>query len=206
MATTQHEKLPTGEQRGVCVKFDADRGFGFIRPANAAGAKDQDIFVHVRNIEGRKQLRPGQPVSYRVTRTDKGPAAINVKPGSVLATPFLRYLLVGIGSALLLLFALASVLDRPASFALWLVFWVVAMSITAAGLYGYDKAQAINGGQRVPEPVLLLVEALGGSPGAFAGMILFSHKTGPKKVAFRAVFWLIVAVQVAAAVWWFALR
>jgi uncharacterized membrane protein YsdA (DUF1294 family)/cold shock CspA family protein len=203
-ATTHSDKLPTGKQRGVCVKFDADRGFGFIRPATAAGAKDQDVFVHVRNIDGRKVLRAGQPVTYHVTRTDKGPAAIKVRPGSVLATPFLRYLLIGLGSALLLLVGLANALDRPASFALWLLFWVIAMSLTALGLYGYDKAQAINGGQRIPEAVLHLVTALGGSPGAFVGMRLFHHKTG--KAAFQVVFWVILAVQLALAAWWFALR
>lgn len=200
------DKLPAGLQRGIVVKFDANRGFGFIRPATAQGAKDQDVFVHIRNIEGRKNLRPGQPVSYHLTKTNKGPAAIHVRPGSVLATPFLRYLLIGIASGLMLLFALASVIDRPASFALWLLFWVIAMSITALGLYGYDKAQAINSGPRVPEAVLHLVAALGGSPGAFGGMLLFHHKTSREKRAFRLVFWLIIAVQIALAVWWFALR
>lgn len=204
MSTTPREKLPAGEQRGVCVKFDVDRGFGFIRPAAAGGATDQDVFVHVRSIEGRKALRPGQPVSFYYTRTDKGPAAIKVKPGSVLATPFLRYLLIGIGSALVLLFALASVLDRPASLVLWLGFWIIALSIAAFGLYGYDKTQALNSGLRIPEAVLHLLSVLGGSPGAFVAMRLFRHKTS--KPRFQIIFWLIVLVQLALLGWWFFLR
>lgn len=187
-------KTPGTEQHGVVVKWDGERGFGFIRPDDARGSDERDVFVHVRNVEGRRHLAPGQGVSYHVTRTEKGPAAINVRPGSVLATPYLKYLLIGLGSALLLLFGLAMALDRPESRILWLVMWTAAVSFAAFGLYGYDKAQAQRGGARVPEAILWLMAALGGSPGAFVAMRLFRHKTS--KLSFRVVFWMIVAAQV----------
>jgi uncharacterized membrane protein YsdA (DUF1294 family) len=47
----------------------------------------------------------------------------------------------------------------------------------------------------VPERVLHGLALLGGSPGAWAGMRLFRHKT--VKGSFRAVFWFILAAQVA---------
>ena len=107
MPKETQEKIPSGQQRGVVVMFDAERAFGFIRPDGAKEGEDKDVFVHVRNVEGHKNLHPGQRVSYHLTRTDKGPAAINVQAGSVLGIPYLKYSLIGLGTALLLLFGLA---------------------------------------------------------------------------------------------------
>jgi uncharacterized membrane protein YsdA (DUF1294 family)/cold shock CspA family protein len=193
-------KIPTAIQHGVVVKFDNERAFGFIRPDSAQGAVDQDVFVHVRNVEGRKNLHPGQRVSYRLTRTDKGLAAIDVHPGSVLGIPYLRFLLIGVGSAILLLIGLAFALDKPTSLALWLVLWVAALSIATFGVYGWDKSQAKAGGTRVPEVVLHLLDALGGSPGGFIAMRVFHHKTSKRD--FQVIYWLTVAVQVSVIAWW----
>ena len=203
-------KIPSGEQHGVVVKFDSQRGFGFIRPDGAQeGGHDvrestPDVFVHIRNVQGRKTLHPGQRATYYVTRTEKGPAAINVRVGSVLAIPYLRFMLIGVGSALLLLVGLATVLDRPASLALWLVMWVTALSLATFGVYGYDKLQAKQGGLRVPEVVLHLIGLLGGTPGAFVAMRLFHHKTN--KARFQAVFWATVLLQVGALAFWLLRR
>jgi len=195
MAEEKRGAVPSTEQHGVVVKWDAEKGYGFIRPDEAKGTADQDVFVHVRNVEGRRDLTPGQGASYHLTRTDKGLAAINVRPGSVLGTPYLKFTLIGIGSALLLLLGFLVILPRSASLALWLALWVAALSIAAFGVYGYDKGQAQRGGGRVPEVVLWLLAALGGSPGAFIAMRAFHHKTS--KTSFQIVFWVIVAAQVA---------
>ena len=193
MAKDSQEKIPSGQQRGVVVMFDAERAFGFIRPDGTKEGEEKDVFVHVRNVEGHKNLHPGQRVSYHLTRTDKGPAAINVQAGSVLSIPYLKYTLIGLGSALLLLFGLAAAVNRPTSFALWLVMWVAALSLVTFGIYGYDKGQAQSGGPRVPEAVLHLLGLLGGTPGAFIAMRMFHHKTS--KQSFQTIFWLTVAVQ-----------
>jgi uncharacterized membrane protein YsdA (DUF1294 family)/cold shock CspA family protein len=196
MAKESQEKVPNGQQRGVVVMFDAARAFGFIRPDGMKEGEEKDVFVHVRNVEGHKNLHPGQRVSYHLTRTDKGPAAINVQAGSGLGIPYLKYSLIGLGTALLLMFGLTTALDRPTSFALWLAMWVAALSLVTFGIYGYDKAQAQNNGPRVPEAVLHLLGLLGGTPGAFIAMRMFHHKTS--KQSFLIIFWIIVAVQLAA--------
>ncbi len=193
MPKDTQEKIPSGQQRGVVVMFDAARGFGFLRPDGAKEGEEKDVFVHVRNVAGHKNLQPGQRVSYHVTRAEKGPAAINVQAGSVLGTPYLKYSLIGLGTALMLLFALATAVNRPTSLALWLVLWVGALSLVTFGIYGYDKAQAQGGGSRVPEVVLHLLGLLGGTPGAFIGMRMFHHKTS--KQSFQTIFWLTVALQ-----------
>src|SRR5512136_299498 len=137
MPKETQEKIPSGQQRGVVVMFDGERAFGFIRPDGVKEGENKDVFVHVRNVEGHKSLHPGQRVSFHLTRTDKGPAAINVQAGSVLGIPYLKYSLIGLGTALLLLFGLASAMNRPTSFALWLVMWVSALSLVTFGIYGY---------------------------------------------------------------------
>ncbi len=200
MSKEAQDKIPDGQQRGVVVMFDAERGFGFIRPDGVKEGEGKDVFVHVRNVVGRKTLHAGQRASFFVTRTDKGPAAINVQAGSVLGTPYLKYSLIGLGAALMLLFGLATALNQTSSLALWLAMWVGALSLVTFGIYGYDKAQAQGGGSRVPEVVLHLLGALGGTPGAFAAMRLFRHKTS--KQPFGAIFLLIVAAQLGVLVWW----
>jgi uncharacterized membrane protein YsdA (DUF1294 family)/cold shock CspA family protein len=181
------------EQHGVVVKFDAGRGYGFIRPNGTPDGANRDIFVHVSEVEGRKNLHPGQQVSYRVGQTAKGPAAVAVRPGSVLATPYLLFALIGVGLTIVLLVGLTLVFGQPQRQGVWLALWVLVLSITAFFIYGFDKSQAQRGGLRVPEAILHVLSLLGGSPGAFAAMRVFHHKTS--KTSFQVVFWLIVAVQ-----------
>ena len=99
-----------------------------------------------------------------------------------------------LGAAVLLLIGAAIILGGSVPPALWLVLWVVALSLATFGIYGYDKAQAQNAGPRVPEAVLHLLGLLGGTPGAFVAMRVFHHKTS--KQSFQTIFWIIVAVQI----------
>jgi uncharacterized membrane protein YsdA (DUF1294 family)/cold shock CspA family protein len=193
MARPASSHAGSSEQHGVVVKYDADRGFGFIRPDGTPDGVNRDIFVHVSEVEGRKNLHPGQRVSYRVTQTEKGPAATAVRAGSVLGTPYLLFGLIGLGIALALLVGLILMLGQQQPPAVWAALWIVALSLTAFFIYGFDKTQAQRGGLRVPEAILHLLSLLGGSPGAFAAMRVFHHKTS--KRSFQTVFWLIVAVQ-----------
>jgi len=77
----------------------------------------------------------------------------------------------------------------------WRLFgaYLVAISLTTFGYYGYDKARARTGGSRVPEVVLHGLALAGGTVGAWLGMNAFRHKTikGP----FRILFWTIAIMQ-----------
>jgi uncharacterized membrane protein YsdA (DUF1294 family) len=104
-------------------------------------------------------------------------------------------------------FIAAAILLVAVGFALWqwtsLQFgWIylIAVSGIAFMFYGYDKYQARRNGQRIPELVLHLLAAVGGTIGALAGQILFRHKT--KKWQFQLVFILIVLIQIGLIVWW----
>jgi CspA family cold shock protein len=66
-------------ETGKVKWFNVSKGFGFIIRDNG-----EEIFVHFRSIQGsgkgRRALRDGQQVSYRVAQSDKGPQAEDVEP------------------------------------------------------------------------------------------------------------------------------
>lgn len=71
---------------------------------------------------------------------------------------------------------------------------VMGMSIACFITYWLDKRRARNGGRRVPERTLHILEFLGGWPGALLAQQQFRHKT--QKVRFLVVFWLVVVLHV----------
>ncbi len=72
--------------------------------------------------------------------------------------------------------------------------WIIGVSIASFFTYAYDKSIAGHGITRVPEVILHLLTALGGTIGSFAAMRIFHHKT--LKRPFQLIFWAIVAIQV----------
>jgi len=170
--------------KGIVVKFDVERGFGFVRVPDAA----TDVFVHISEITGRGVLVPGQRVTCDVVQTPKGLAARNVQPGAVEASP----LTIFAGVAAVLIGAAAAALHLKLSVA-WVPGILLGINATTFLLYGYDKVIAGTRAIRVPEALLHLLAAMGGTPAAFAGQVLFRHKTC--KAPFLRRFWLIVLLQ-----------
>ena len=78
------------------------------------------------------------------------------------------------------------------------VAYIVIVNIAAFCLYGMDKSAAIKQKQRIPNRVLLLIAAFGGSLGALAGMYTFRHKT--KKWYYTITVPVMLILQIAAAV------
>lgn len=66
-------------ETGTLLRFDADRGFGFIAPDSGDG---KDLFMHVSGLEDpgdQYKIKPGHTkVQFRRAATDKGPKAIRV--------------------------------------------------------------------------------------------------------------------------------
>lgn len=59
----------------------------------------------------------------------------------------------------------------------YLLYYLILANLVALVLMGADKSRARRHRWRIPERVLFLSAALGGSLGATAGMWLFRHKT-----------------------------
>lgn len=73
--------------------------------------------------------------------------------------------------------------------------YLFVVNVASFGLFGWDKKAAEAGVRRIPERTLLLVAALGGTPGAFLGQSKFRHKT--QKQPFKAQLFAIVVAQIA---------
>ena len=70
-----------------------------------------------------------------------------------------------------------------------LVFLVI-LNIISMIFFGVDKLKSVRGGWRIPELRLLLV-ALFGPFGAYAGMLLFRHKSRKAKFLLVPIFLFI---------------
>lgn len=61
-----------------------------------------------------------------------------------------------------------------------LLFYLIIVNLTALVLYGYDKYCARTHRWRISEKALLTSAIIGGSAGAYVGMMAFRHKTRHK--------------------------
>ncbi|AKP33319.1 MULTISPECIES: cold shock protein CspG [Yersinia] len=66
----------SNKMTGLVKWFNADKGFGFISPADGS----KDVFVHFSAIQSNdfKTLEEGQNVEFSIENGAKGPAAANV--------------------------------------------------------------------------------------------------------------------------------
>jgi uncharacterized membrane protein YsdA (DUF1294 family) len=110
--------------------------------------------------------------------------------GSPLDRPVVRY---GLGA-----FGLAAAL---ALVVWWLIpsttpvrAWLAAVNLASFCTFAYDKLTAKVNTERVPENVLLVLCAAGGTVGALVGMVVVHHKTA--KASFKTQILGILTVQV----------
>ncbi|MFD9698168.1 cold-shock protein [Lentzea sp. NPDC059081] len=63
---------------GRIVRFDEQRGFGFITPEDESGHQE-DVFLHVNGLLDRsKNLSTGTRVAFEMMQGQRGPKAYNV--------------------------------------------------------------------------------------------------------------------------------
>jgi cold shock CspA family protein len=59
---------------GICIAWDLDRGFGFVR------ADADNYFVHQSQVADRAPLEPGRLVQFTPTTSARGVRATHVRP------------------------------------------------------------------------------------------------------------------------------
>lgn len=74
--------------------------------------------------------------------------------------------------------------------------YVLAINAATFAAFALDKRAAERRAWRVPERRLLILAAVGGSPGALAAQGMLRHKT--RKAPFRTWLWVIFGMQTAA--------
>ncbi len=184
--------------RGRLISWNDERGFGFILPEGGG----PDVFVHASAFakEGR-HIEIGGVYEFDLDMGKDGrPKAKSVafvaivKGAPSLLSKFVRRgpRLLVIPAFLFIVIAISTV--QPIS-PNWLIIYGVASIACFAG-YGLDKAAANQKQWRVSETILLLIGLVGGWPGGIIGQEIFRHKT--QKKAFRTLFWMTVAINMAA--------
>ena len=103
-------------------------------------------------------------------------------------SPFRLFFALGFLIAAAVVWALRAYFHLPL-----LVCYLVGVNFTTVCAYAYDKAAAVRDFRRVPERLLNLCAAAGGTPAALLSQKIFHHKT--VKRSFQMWFWGICAAQ-----------
>lgn len=178
-------------KQGKLANWNDDRGFGFIQPADGS----RQVFVHVKAFpRGTRRPTIGDSISYDDARDTQGrPRAENarfVEAGASLGSTGKA-----VATATCFLAAVAGMV-ATGMFPQQVLWLYCGMSAVTYVVYAWDKAAAQNGRRRTPENTLHLLALAGGWPGALVAQQRERHKSG--KQSFRSIFWITVAINVAA--------
>ena len=204
-------------KKGKIIKWDDDKGFGFILPEDS----QKNIFVHIKSFTDRN-IRPSesQTVTYTVKNNDNGKdSAINVSrstdnpirsrtnisnvkniipkrkrsnkndiPLKQESTHNIPILsIIFILGFMVFLFHFSIREDKLPPF---VMIAYIVMGIFTYYIYSEDKSKAINGDHRTSEQSLLTLSLFGGWMGALIAQHKFRHKV--KKTSFQISFWTTV--------------
>ncbi|PHS35524.1 MAG: hypothetical protein COB07_13125 [Sulfurovum sp.] len=205
-------------KKGKIIKWNDDKGFGFILPSDS----QRNIFVHIKSFSD-KSVRPaeGQDVTYTVEKNNDGrDAAIKVsrstdnlvrnrassnRKKNINPT----YKRINTNNTQLDLKPVSSISPLYTMIILGFVAFLfhftiegklppfiiaiaiyIVMGIMTYYIYSEDKEMAINNERRTPEQRLLALSFFGGWVGALIAQQKFRHKT--KKISFQMSFWTTV--------------
>jgi uncharacterized membrane protein YsdA (DUF1294 family)/cold shock CspA family protein len=193
---------------GTLTRWNDDRGFGFIEPAGGG----ETLFVHIKAFPagtGRPSI--GQRLTFDVETGSDGrkrarsvqfpvrpPAGARARAQSPVSAAWTwPRLLVLPAFAALYVYVVIRWGFRPQVLMIY-----AGTSLLALLMYALDKSAARSGRWRTSEQTLHAIGLVGGWPGALLAQQWLRHKTS--KQSFIAVFWVTVALNVAAFVGWHA--
>lgn len=193
--------MKSGLCRGKLIKWQDERGFGFIQPVDGG----KEVFLHISVLkDATRRPQVGDTIYYQVVAEDGKLRACNAfilgarsklnstsaskraTSAAVLTHPFpvLEILLLSV-VPLTGAIHFAWKTTNPLPLILY-----PAMSLITFALYADDKFRAQQGNWRTSEETLHLCELAGGWLGGFIAQRKLHHKS--RKESYQTVFWGIV--------------
>ncbi|KAA9129650.1 DUF1294 domain-containing protein [Marinihelvus fidelis] len=183
--------------QGRIIKWNDDRGFGFIEPESAG----QQVFFHISDFARGRRPMVGESVRYRVSKASDGKVrATGVRrTGATAVAGQLGSKRVALSVIALGTFVALWWLVQQRGYPHWLPWAYGAVSAITFVFYGLDKWAAKRGAQRTPESTLQGLALAGGWPGALLAQQVFRHKSS--KPSFQITFWFVVGLNCIALLW-----
>lgn len=179
-------------QSGTIVKWNDEKGFGFIAPDRGAG----DVFAHVKAVVGTRRPAVGDRVIFFPGTDSQGRArAVQVQFETGTPTRWWSPLVMAVVFATSFLAALTLAARLGRITPIVPVVYTVMTGVAVAA-YWRDKSSARRGTQRLSENALHLVELFGGWPGALVAQQWLRHKN--RKISYQVMFWGIVIAHLGA--------
>lgn len=205
------------KHQGYVVKFDAERGFGFIKFKEF----DKELFFHIKGFKANRNPVIGEQVLFDIKPDKQGrPVAVNVQEALFVAKKQQEReqrkqkqqahkahqarqeqkhgtlnLLCGFAVGYFVLIVIMSLMSDVPSY---LPLMYVVMGVISFIMYYQDKRKAQNNQWRIPEKTLHIIDVLGGWIGATFAHKLLNHKA--TKAPFRGVFYATIVIHVMAVV------
>lgn len=186
-------------QHGQIIKWDSQRGFGFIRPDDGTA----DVFAHIKTFDLPSDTRPAQRmrVKYAVkidAHNRAAAAKVRIEGSSFLGRETVRRM----GQFLPLLAAAGVIAFLQISGKISLTLCGAAAVINALtyALYAQDKSSARQRRWRTPEATLHLMSLLGGWPAAFLAQRQLRHKN--RKSGFQIIYVASALLNIAGLYWY----
>jgi uncharacterized membrane protein YsdA (DUF1294 family)/cold shock CspA family protein len=187
--------------KGKITSWNDDRGYGFITPLSGG----KQVFIHISAFTNQSR-RPatGNIVSYGISSDKRG------RPCAVKATLAGDRLQVNKKKSTgsfsnvipIVFFCILAVLVLSGKLPIIILALYTGLSLLTYFAYALDKSAAKNGRWRTQESTLHLFSLAGGWPGAIIAQQRLRHKS--KKVSFRFVFWVTVALNFGGFMWLFS--
>lgn len=196
------------KQQGKIIRWQDDKGFGFIQTQN-----QQEIFFHIRDYRANTRPTLNEKVLFDIGMDKKNrPCAKNIQQAEFVQQKIAErnakhnaYLqrqqareisentlssVVIFGLGFLVLLSIVSLMLKLS----WLILgWYIMLGLITFAMYAKDKSSAKNNGWRTPENTLHTLAIVGGWVGASLAHKILKHKSS--KTSFRQIFYATIIIN-----------
>jgi uncharacterized membrane protein YsdA (DUF1294 family)/cold shock CspA family protein len=174
------------KETGKLVRWDDDKGYGFIQPKEGG----DDLFLHIKDLSHtQRRPRENDIISFEATTDEKNrPKAVKAK---IIGKAWSPFTIVWVISIVLFIIYVICIFAQILRFHPLAVY--AFMSILTVHQYRIDKAAARSERRRTPEANLHLLELAGGWPGALFAQHFYRHKN--RKRRYQIEFGIIILIH-----------